>query len=156
MIRDGLKEGEEVAPHADQYLSELALPEMINDEAENIGESSKASAVADDSKESGDKEKDGKDKDKEDSDAFYKQYEAERERKKQLYKPLQPLFTWSTMELCRKLDADNDKRITKEEVKATAPELLPFYDDWDRDRCGTWSLSDFVYAFYKARVVDKD
>ena len=156
VIRNGLKEGEEVAPHADQYLSELALPEMINDETENTGESSKASDVADDSKDSGEKEKDGKDKDKEDSDAFYKQYEAERERKKQLYKPLQPLFAWSTMELCRKLDADNDKRITKEEVKATAPELLPFYDDWDRDRCGTWSLSDFVYAFYKARVVDKD
>ncbi|MDO5579994.1 MAG: HlyD family efflux transporter periplasmic adaptor subunit [Planctomycetia bacterium] len=65
--------------------------------------------------------------------------------------PMKKYFELTAMEFCRKLDVNRDKIIKKEEVEKVAPELIPFFASWDRNKDGQWSQTDFVIGFCESR-----
>ena len=56
------------------------------------------------------------------------------------------------MELCQLADEDNSKIITREELGAKFPEMLPFFDEWDRNGDGQLSRTDLVIGFCSSRI----
>ncbi len=73
-------------------------------------------------------------------------------KKLQRIKPLEKYFELTAMEFCRTLDEDHNKVITRKEVKEKAAELDNFYDEWDRNKDGEWSQTDFVIGFCSSRI----
>lgn len=65
--------------------------------------------------------------------------------------PMKKYFELTAMEFCRKLDINRDKIIKKEEIEKIAPELIPFFASWDRNKDGQWTQTDFVIGFCESR-----
>ncbi|MDO5565480.1 MAG: EF-hand domain-containing protein, partial [Planctomycetia bacterium] len=76
---------------------------------------------------------------------------AKTKEKVQRIKKFKKYFELTAMELCRKLDANGDKKIDREEVQKGAPEMSEFYDEWDRNKDGILSQTDLVIGFCTCR-----
>ena len=61
-------------------------------------------------------------------------------------------YTATAMELCQLIDEDNSKLITKAEMTAKKPEMVPFFDEWDRNGDGSLTRTDFVIGFCTCRI----
>ncbi len=68
-------------------------------------------------------------------------------------KNLQKYFSLSFMELCDKFDTNGDKRISMDEMKKNAPEINPFFKEWDRNEDGILSRTEFVLGFYSTKTL---
>lgn len=66
--------------------------------------------------------------------------------------PIKKDFDLTAMELCQRVDEDNDKFITREELQSTFPEMAPFFDEWDRNGDGRLSRTDLVIGFCTSRI----
>ncbi|MDO5581284.1 MAG: efflux RND transporter periplasmic adaptor subunit [Planctomycetia bacterium] len=67
-------------------------------------------------------------------------------------KPIQKYFEFSSMEMCQKLDGDQDRMITEEEMKAAAPEFLAFREEWDLNKDHKLDKVEFVLGFHRAKI----
>lgn len=70
----------------------------------------------------------------------------------QRLEPLKGYFDLTAMELCQRADQNGDKLVTPEELKATFPEMAPFFAEWDRNGDGKLSRTDLVIGFCSSRI----
>lgn len=71
-------------------------------------------------------------------------------------KPIQKYFEFSTMEMCQKLDSDQNKEISEKEIKTTAPEFLEFQEEWDLNKDHKLGNVEFVLGFHRAKIFNRN
>ncbi len=68
-----------------------------------------------------------------------------------IFKPARKYLSLTTIELCFKLDKDENNIVTREEIEQAAPELLVVFDDWDRNHNNVLEYVDIACGMYRAR-----